>query len=88
MAICHQERQKNLLVRREDRRNLYVLLAIETVCSSGYLYGSSFFFLKITIMMELYHPLVYAESKRTQHMTGICMCASMSITVLLPIANK
>lgn len=46
MAICHQERQKNLLVRREDRRNLYVLLAIETVCSSGYLYGSSFFFFK------------------------------------------
>lgn len=50
--------------------------------------GVLFFFLKITIMMELYHPLVYAESKRTQHMTGICMCASMSITVLLPIANK
>lgn len=38
--------------------------------------------------MELYYPLVYAESRQSQYMTEVWVCASMPITVLLPIANK
>lgn len=39
-------------------------------------------------MMELNHPLIYAEIKPPQYMTEIWVCASMSTTVLLPRANK
>lgn len=64
-------------------RNLYILLVIvETVCSSGNQYGKS------VLMIKLYHPLIYAESKQTEHLAGIRVCTSMSIIVLFPIANK